>query len=479
MDLESHKNPDYVSIGTDTVEGDYIDPFDERPNTEEGLVNTSMDLEELLEFGTLEGACDRWKADPENRRLKLMCGKWMFFYEGFGTLGIPTPLIDWMARNFPDADEAGLAFTNYGLIQDPYRSTPEQPRHLGVGEGAMMGSTDTVALTCANCHFGQMPDGRYSVGYPNLEYEYGTHMLSMFIAPMKAIPGFDPNDYPPDAIAAIQPILDRFDDDPFLGLGMAMNLFPMITGGLSGIPTITYDDQAHYAEWEPGTMDFTIAPLPIDDEIHTVSRILPLWDLPTAAEQDAYGMENALLAWTGAAQSLDEFLTGFVIIGGGPLEDWGPADLAPLREYLESLRAPAPLGGVAPDLVERGRAQFSEAGCETCHGGPAGSGVEVFSFDELGTDDAMTWWGDGDRDGVMCCGVEGELTGGIKAPRLRGLHALSRFLHNGSINSLEELLCLEDRPPTEASPFANTGHEYGCNIPEADRRDLVAFLKSI
>jgi len=38
----------------------------------------------------------------------------MFFYEGFGTMGIPTPLIDWVANNFPGSDEAGIAFTNTG-----------------------------------------------------------------------------------------------------------------------------------------------------------------------------------------------------------------------------------------------------------------------------------------------------------------------------------------------------------------------------
>ena len=472
---------DSNQTGTDSGDAstNYRDPFEERPDTSEGLVNTSINLEEVLEFGALEGACDAWRADPEDRRMKLMCGKWMFFYEGFSTLGIPAPLINWIARNFPDADEAGLAFTNYGLIQDPYRSTPDQPVHLGVGEGAPMGSTDTLALTCANCHFGQMPDGRYSVGYPNLEYEYGTHMLAMFITPMKGIPGFDVTDYPPEAIAAIQPLLDRFDEDPFLGLGMAINLLPMLAGGIGEIPTISFEDQAHYAKWKPGTMDFTIAPLPIEDGIHTVSRILPLWGLPTADEQALYGMDNALLAWTGSARSLDEFLSGFVTIGGGPIEDWGPDQLAPLREYIESLAAPVPLEVEEADVIEAGRTLFREAGCKDCHAGPAGSGLEVFSFDEIGTDDAMAWWGDGDRDGEMCCGIEGELTGGIKAPRLRGLHALTRFLHNGSVNSLEELLCLDERPPSAPSPFANIGHDYGCSLIESQRIELLAFLKSI
>jgi hypothetical protein len=167
-DDDGSASDDDDSAETPTTD-DPIDPFAARPDSTEGLINTSFDLEELLEFGSLQGACDAYHQDPTNRRLKLLCGKRMFFYEGFGTLGIPEPLMDWMSRNFPD--EAGLAFTNYGLIQDPYESTPEQPRHLGIGPGAMQGSTQTLALTCANCHFGKMPDGRYAVGYPNLQYE--------------------------------------------------------------------------------------------------------------------------------------------------------------------------------------------------------------------------------------------------------------------------------------------------------------------
>jgi len=452
------------------------DPFAPRPDTAEGLVNTSADLDALLEFGQLDGACAAWEADPGNRELKLRCGKWMFFYEGFGTLGIPQPLLDWMGRNFPD--EAGLAFSNYGLVPDPYASTPEQPRHLGVGPGADQNGTPTLALTCANCHFGQMPDGRYSVGYPNLQYEYGTHMLSLFIAPSKGMPGFDPADFHPDALAKIQPILDRFDADPLLGLGLLWNMLPMLAGGASDIPPLTLQNQADYAAWEPGTMDFAMAPLPIEDGVHTVSRTLPLWGIPQQAEQDAYGMDHALLAWTGSARSLTEFLEGFVIIGGGPTEQWTPADLEPLAEYIESLVPPPPLDVPPAADVVAGQQVFVDAGCQGCHAGPGGSGLRVFEFDEVGTDAAMARWGDADGDGEMCCGVDGELTGGIKAPRLSGVGHLDRLLHNGSLESLEQLLCLEARP-AGAEPFGGQGHEFGCDLPSGDAASLLTFLRSI
>jgi len=104
--------------------------------------------------------------------------------------------------------------------------------------------------------------------------------------------------------------------------------------------------------------------------------------------------------------------------------------------------------------------------------------MEIYEFDEIGTDSTLASWGDGDGDGEMCCGVEAELTGGIKAPRLDGLFSLSRFLHNGSLSSLEQLLCVEPRPDSKAPPYANTGHLYGCELDSQSKSDLLAFLRS-
>jgi hypothetical protein len=41
-------------------EPDVLDPFAPYPDSAEGLVNTSSNLRELLEFGALGGTCDAW-----------------------------------------------------------------------------------------------------------------------------------------------------------------------------------------------------------------------------------------------------------------------------------------------------------------------------------------------------------------------------------------------------------------------------------
>ena len=469
--------PAIVEGHTSRMPPPFRDPFAGRPDTSEGLTNVSADLAELLENGALEGACGAWQSDPSDRRKKLLCGKSMFFYEGFGTVGVPAPIFDFLSTRLED--QIGLAFSGYGLVPDPF--SPEG-RPLGAAPGIPMDNgVQTVAFNCASCHFGQLPDGRYAVGAPNHEYEYGKHLLSLMLLPFTASPGYDPSEHHPAALAAIQPLIDRLNTDTALRIALVINLLPLL-GASSSAPAVSVEYEGFYASWRAGTMDFVMPPLPLDDEVHTVSKIIDLWDIPAAAEQTEAGMVHALLAWTGGAKTLMEFLSGFVTVGGGDNNEWTLDRLEPLHEYILSLRAPN--NPMPPDaaLVARGERMFVESGCLECHDGPRGSGRRWFTYEEIGTDDAMRYWADPNLTGTACCGFDsgtGEmLTHGIKAPRLTGLWAKRVFLHNGSLDSLDQLLCLDARPPAAQPPFSAEGHLFGCDLPEADRRALVDYLLS-
>src|SRR4051812_32774849 len=143
------------------------DPLAQPPPTST-LTDVSADLDAVLEHGALAGACDRYRAGDATAR--LLCGKSMFFYESFGTGGVPTVLVQFLVDHFPD--EIGPGFGKLGMIADPASST-----HLPLGLAPTVrlgGTIDAVAFTCASCHFAQLPDGRYAVGAPNHGYEYGT-----------------------------------------------------------------------------------------------------------------------------------------------------------------------------------------------------------------------------------------------------------------------------------------------------------------
>ena len=476
-DPEPDPDDDDDEPGDDTGDPDpdpdpeRMDPFAPRPDTSEGLVNTDADLSRVLESGTLRGACDRYAADPTNRRKELLCGKEMFFYETFGTAGVPRGLVDILLRSFQE-EVFGEAFETYGLVPDP---TSSEGYPLGL---SLSTDEQSVVFTCASCHFAQMPDGQYAVGAPNHDYAFGEHNLALGVFPLAATGGLmQPVD--PVAEAKLQPLLDAYWAD----FGAQLQLVGWMATMLGQeIPQFSTENQRHYAEWEPGTMDFFIEPLPIDDGVHTVSKIQGLWGIPTPAEEAAAGMDHAMLGCTGNTRSLSNFARAFAGLGGGDAAAWGPDEVAPLVAYIESLDAPAP-PRVNPDAAVRGEDIFWDAGCIECHAGPRGSGLTLYTFAEIGTDDAMMRWMDPEADGTTLPGVdlgEDTVTNKLKSPRLVGLWATGRFLHNGAVTSLDELLCLDGpRPASTGDAMGNQGHTYGCDsLTWDEKEDLIAYLES-
>ena len=452
-------------------EPERADPFAARPDTTEGLVNTDASLMRVLENGSLRGACDRYAASPSDRRLELLCGKEMFFYETFGTAGVPRGLVDILLRSFQE-EVFGEAFEEYGLVPDP---TSEEGYPLGL---TLSQDEQSDVFTCASCHFAPLDDGRYAVGAPNHDYAYGEHNLVFGVFPLAATGGLmQPID--PVAEAKLQPLLDAYWAD----LGAQLQLVGWMATMLGQeIPSFSLESQRHYAEWPAGTMDFFIEPLPINDGVHTVSKIQGLWGIPTPAEEAAAGMDHGMLGCTGNARSLSNFAGAFAALGGGDVAAWGPAEVAPLVAYIESLDAPEPTW-VNPDAAARGEDVFWDAGCIECHSGPRGSGLTLYSFAEIGTDDAMMRWMDPEADGTTLDGVdlgEDTVTNALKSPRLVGLWATGRFLHNGSLTSLDELLCLDGaRPASTGDAMGNQGHMYGCDTLSWDEKeDLIAYLES-
>ena len=79
-------------------------------------------------------------------------------------------------------------------------------------------------------------------------------------------------------------------------------------------------------------------------------------------------------------------------------------------------------------------------------------------------------------------------TGYYKVPSLRGLWLRGPLEHNGSVATLEDWFdarrLRKDYVPTGyrgygASTRAVSGHEYGVDLPDEDKKALIAFLKTL
>lgn len=443
------------------------------------LHDTSYDVREVLEYNQLQGSCDRWSANPAgaSQYLTLMCGKWLFFYGGFDIPGVPAPLIDFMTENLPDT--VGAGFAKFGMIADPYS---RQGRPLGLAPGATVSGLSTLSFTCASCHAGKTADGRYSAGLANHDYDYGKQILATNFTVAALLPQSVKDQMMASQTQAyMAPIWNEIATRQLQGKLM-MSLLPLLPYLFDGNtpPLIPPDIQLQYLAWKPGTQDFIIIPVGADDHIETVSKILPLWNLYSEEQMQAAGGPHAMLGFTGSTPSYDHFLDGFVALSLG---NFPKAQFAPLEAYLLSLKAPPSLQVRNPSQVAKGKTLFTQAGCDSCHNGPSHAGTRIFSFDEIGTDAAMKYWADGDEDGVsdVPAVISDPLSEGIKAPRLVGLWAQKRLLHNGSVDSLEDLFCLDHARPTRTDqPFGDEGHMMSCDgLSDDQKQDLIAYLKSL
>jgi hypothetical protein len=134
--------------------------------------------------------------------------------------------------------------------------------------------------------------------------------------------------------------------------------------------------------------------------------------------------------------------------------------LFPASELLEALVAyvlslePPPNPRRGGGAEARGERIFQSSGCASCHAGPYYTSGETVAIEAIGTDPA--------RASV-------EFPKGYRVPTLRRLDLLGLFLHDGSIASLPDLFRRErlDRVP---------GHEYGLDLTDEEKDDLVAFL---
>ena len=107
--------------------------------------------------------------------------------------------------------------------------------------------------------------------------------------------------------------------------------------------------------------------------------------------------------------------------------------------------------------TERG-AELFEATCAGCHGAD-GTTAPPVPLDRIGTDDAV---GRSTARG----------TGRWRVPTLWGAGTRTQLLHTGEVGGLDDLL---DPARLERVP----GHPFGTDLTDADRAELVRFVRSI
>jgi hypothetical protein len=186
-----------------------------------------------------------------------------------------------------------------------------------------------------------------------------------------------------------------------------------------------------------------------------------------------------------------DFIPAAAFTGARPLPDqssrYSDEQLYALAKYVTSLRRP-PNPNAIDAAAKRGQRIFEREGCNQCHTPPLytnnrltpAAGFRVpeehrRKYDILpvvvGTDPGLTME---TRRG----------TGYYKVPSLLGVWYRGAFEHSGRVPTLEDwfdLRRLRDdyRPADDAKPRAVMGHEFGLKLSPQDKKELIAFLRTL
>lgn len=182
-----------------------------------------------------------------------------------------------------------------------------------------------------------------------------------------------------------------------------------------------------------------------------------------------------------------------------------PPDVPPLRVrlpdealyamalYIDSLE-PAPSPHPFDELAQRGQRVFEEEGCAKCHTPPWYTNnklIPVPGFEPPANDPASARLDVSSRRVHTDPGLALETrkgTGYYKVPSLRGVWYRGLYGHSGFVASLEDWFdpkrLRSDYVPTGwrgpgVKARAIVGHDFGLDLDEADKRALIAFLRTL
>jgi cytochrome c5 len=204
---------------------------------------------------------------------------------------------------------------------------------------------------------------------------------------------------------------------------------------------------------------------------------------------------------------------------GAPLVGQGKlVDLAAIERHTslsERVRSPRYPWAVDGESAARGKAHY-QARCSSCHDVPEDR--RLFSIAEVGTDPKRATFFDAKQADLLNKWVEGLKVPGYRPPKvsfrstgkywatdLAGVWARSPYLHNGSVRSMWALLTppparprafrigsavydLNDMGYADEGSFtldtslpgnSSSGHDYGTDLAEAAKRDLMEYLKTL
>jgi hypothetical protein len=479
----------------------------------------------VVVLGCLAGATFWWLAREEpDLPVSAESGGQYFRHKDFGSpyeTGIPYALAIAALRRYPEelGGNRDEFCRKFGTIVDP-----DDPDGLPVGfvrHRDRLSATDFLMTNCSLCHTAMM-DGRTVAGLGNRNLRLNA--MNLAIMRIAARPDFNVANMIPAAEASARETRTpwgwraaRVTEIAITTLKeFATRTSDATWGGINGV-------DAGPGRNTPIEFAKTTSMVPVEPPFG-FAKLPAVW---TYGYRDSFGYDGSLQgdrAYALAAVEFNKRMSAAHIFER-------EARWQSVYEYLESLQPPGYPRTIDADLAAKGRGLFRE-NCSRCHGSygpdrPLKYHEKIVPLSEIGTDpDRLHSVSDALIEvrgrGEFAKKVQLSRTNGYVAPPLVGIWCRGPYLHNGSVPTLSDLLRpVEERPVTfyhggdtgydldrlglpyeeetqsdgsragrrgSARQFLfntrdpgnrNSGHEFGVDLAEEDRRALLEYLKQL
>jgi mono/diheme cytochrome c family protein len=420
----------------------------------------------------LVGAANEVKADDP-----LAMGQCLFLLDAWGS----EVLDEWPPADFmldlmkKEPDVFGNQFEKFGFLPDPNDDFP-----IGFKRG--LHDPTKVHETCAMCHTGKLPDGRVWFGEPNVNLDFARFQVEVDkrwvaagnptrlsdLSKQKALAtgpgrvGAETSDYPYLVGADFPPYFTLAKRTRLNYLGTSKNVR---TEAFLGIYT--------FGAGAPNDATAKV-PFPLEDRIDTFLAFFGQFAPPAGPTQDAALVAQGKMVFDsakcGSCHHVDD-------VGQDGIVTYDKAPDG--KERLPGDDPAFPKGSIRTDIMHR---VLIDDSVGPPQGGSSSSSGGGTTMTDTGFADLIAFITE-HKLGVL-------YSDGYCTLDLHGLWATAPYLHNGSVPTLEDLLKKPaDRPVTwKRGDFtfdttllgnSNQGHEFGTDLPDADKTALVAYLKSL